>query len=259
MRGAGGGLLAVAGGGDGAQLERELRAAAGRGAAGVLSFGLAGALAPGLGVGDWVVGEGLHAGPDCDLPWVRALAAIFPRSPILSGVGEGDRPDGGGAAQGVEGGPGAKSAPVSSSTALRAVPPADRRLARIWADGSLAATAEAKRQLHARTGALATDMESHIAARVAADHGLPFAILRVISDSAADALPPAFAVAMQPGGGTDYAALIASLATRPGQLPAFVRAARHAMTALRALLRGRVLLGPRFLLPDAGERAADVI
>ena len=40
----------------------------------------------------------------------------------------------------------------------------------------------AKPTLHRTTGALAVDMESHVAARIAARHGLPFAAGRVISD-----------------------------------------------------------------------------
>src|SRR5262249_36882117 len=39
-----------------------------------------------------------------------------------------------------------------------------------------------KRALYAKTRAVAADMESHIAARIAAEHGLPFATLRVIAD-----------------------------------------------------------------------------
>ena len=41
----------------------------------------------------------------------------------------------------------------------------------------------------------------HIAARVAARHDLPFAIIRVISDGADHALPPAALVGMRPDGG----------------------------------------------------------
>ena len=43
---------------------------------------------------------------------------------------------------------------------------------------------KAKAALRATTGADAVDMESHIAARYAEQHSLPFAALRVISDPA---------------------------------------------------------------------------
>ena len=45
-----------------------------------------------------------------------------------------------------------------------------------------------KAALRSETGAAAVDMESHIAAAYAAEAGLPFAALRVISDPATRAL-----------------------------------------------------------------------
>jgi nucleoside phosphorylase len=62
-----------------------------------------------------------------------------------------------------------------------------------------------KRALRAETGALAVDMESHVAARVAARRGLPFAVVRVISDSADEALPPAAQIGMKPDGAWRWA------------------------------------------------------
>ncbi|MGY4344147.1 adenosylhomocysteine nucleosidase [Bradyrhizobium sp. GM7.3] len=61
--------------------------------------------------------------------------------------------------------------------------------------GSLAGAEEVvtgrscKAALHSETGAAAVDMESHIAAAYAAEAGLPFAAVRVISDPAHRALP----------------------------------------------------------------------
>jgi hopanoid-associated phosphorylase len=54
---AGPGVLAIAGGGDGARLEAEIEAACAAGASGVLSIGLCGALARALRPGDWIVGR----------------------------------------------------------------------------------------------------------------------------------------------------------------------------------------------------------
>ncbi|MGC2126717.1 MAG: phosphorylase, partial [Methylovirgula sp.] len=48
-----------------------------------------------------------------------------------------------------------------------------------------------KRALHVATRAVAADTESHIAARVAAAHHLPFAAFRVVADPAERQLPPA--------------------------------------------------------------------
>jgi adenosylhomocysteine nucleosidase len=86
-----------------------------------------------------------------------------------------------------------------------------------------------------RDGALAVDMESHIARRVAARHGLPWLVVRVISDGADRTLPPAALVGMRPDGGIALGAVLASLTRHPGQLPALVRTARDANQAMRAL------------------------
>lgn len=125
--------------------------------------------------------------------------------------------------------------------ALAALPGARR--GRFHADGRLA-DAPAKRALGAG-GALAVDMESHVAARVAAAHGLPFAILRVVSDRIDDEMPPAVLVSMGPRGRTAYARVAASLARHPAQVPAFAAFARHSMACLKVLRDGRARLGPR--------------
>ena len=88
------------------------------------------------------------------------------------------------------------------------------------------------------------DMESHIASRVAAAFGLPFAVARVISDGAAHALPPAAQSGMKPDGRMDIWAVVGSLLADPRQMPALVRTGLDAEKAFRALLRGRQLLGP---------------
>ncbi len=117
---------------------------------------------------------------------------------------------------------------------------------------SMIVTTAAKHALGARTGAVAVDMESHIAARVAKTHGLPFAVARVISDGADHALPVAAQRGMRPDGGMDVLAVLASLLGDPRQLPALIRTALAAETAFRALLRGRQLLGPALGGPDLG-------
>lgn len=81
-------------------------------------------------------------------------------------------------------------------------------------DQPLVATAE-KLSLHGKTQAVAADMESHIAAELAARHRLPFAALRVIADPVERQLPPAALVGMRQDGEIDLAAVIASLARNP--------------------------------------------
>ncbi len=96
---------------------------------------------------------------------------------------------------------------------------------------------------HASGGALVVDMESQVAARFAARRGLPLAVMRVISDSAAHALPPAALVAMQPDGGISTARVLWSLVKNPLQLPALIRTGRGSSRAFKALLRCRGRLG----------------
>ena len=100
---------------------------------------------------------------------------------------------------------------------------------------TIAATVAEKRALAQRTGALAVDMESHVAARVAARPGLRFAALRGISDRATDDLPPAALVGMRPDGGMALGAVLASLARNPAQLPALIRTGRQADRAFSSL------------------------
>lgn len=218
-----------------------------RGISGIISFGLCGALAPGLQVGDWVIGSGVTGGlrSACHPGWTHRLLNTL-RHP--------------------EPNPG--SLPLAAPTP----PDGKARRARsrvrpgltmvkgtvhhgpVFADGALAATPRAKAELHARTGALAIDMESHVAARVAAAHNLPFACLRVVSDRAVDPLPPAFGVAMHPDGSTDIAAILLSLLKDPAQLSAFVRAAGCAARALRRLKAAAMLVGPGLGAPSSTTR-----
>lgn len=105
----------------------------------------------------------------------------------------------------------------------------------IVGNDAIVATAREKRLLSERTGALAVDMESHVAARVAVRKGLPYAALRVISDRAEDDLPPAALVGMRPDGGMALGAVLASLARAPRQLPPLIRTGRQADQAFRGL------------------------
>jgi nucleoside phosphorylase len=68
-------------------------------------------------------------------------------------------------------------------------------------------------------------MESHIAARVAAEHGLPFAVVRVVIDPADQALPAAAEVGLREDGSPNLPAVLQSVAQHPTQLPALMRLA----------------------------------
>lgn len=116
----------------------------------------------------------------------------------------------------------------------------------------IALTPGAKATLFRTTGADAIDLESGIAAELARAHGLPFAVLRVISDETAIGLPAAAAVVLDAAGEVDIAALCLSLVMHPAQLPALMRAASDSRAALRELLRCRDLVGHGLAGPDLG-------
>jgi len=126
---------------------------------------------------------------------------------------------------------------------LAAALPAARRGA-IAGSSRMVVDAAGKAALHQQTAALCVDMESHIAAEVAAACGLPFAALRFISDGADRALPKAAQAGMKPDGGMDLPAVLRSLAGDPRQLPALIRTGREAEAAFKALAAARARLGP---------------
>lgn len=116
-------------------------------------------------------------------------------------------------------------------------------------DGMLIAS-EAKAALHRATKAAAADMESHIAARAAARHDIPFATIRAVSDTAERTLPKAVLAGMKPDGGANLAGVLGELARRPWEAPALIRTGLEAEAAFRALLGCRQRLGGALGLPD---------
>jgi uridine phosphorylase len=194
------GIVVVAGGGDPIGLRAKLEQAA-AGAAGIVSYGMAGALADGLAIGDWVVGDRLSGAIElaCDPDWRDALLARLPGA----------------------------------------------RKGGFFADGRMIDTVAEKLALGERHGCLAVDMESHVAGAVAAERGLPFAIVRCVSDGARHLLPHAITVSMRADGGVDSKAMLRSLAARPGQVADVARTTAGFAKAMRELKRGAVRIGPR--------------
>jgi hopanoid-associated phosphorylase len=115
-----------------------------------------------------------------------------------------------------------------------------------------------KRRLHEDTGTVAVDMESHIAARIAAKFGVPFAACRVIIDPAERTLPPAALVGMRSDGRTDIAAVVRSLLRQPQQALALMRVIADARAARSALFRGRRKLGAGLGFPHSAELQFDL-
>ena len=126
----------------------------------------------------------------------------------------------------------------------------------IGADAPIAEPVE-KRQLHLRTGAVAVDTESHVAARIAAAHRIPFAACRAVIDPAHSLLPPAAVFGLRHDGTADVIKVLRSVMRQPSQLPALARTALDARTAGAALRRGRRLLGAGLGFPYFEELALD--
>ncbi len=209
---AGPGVVTLAGGGVTGTLAARIESALSAGLHGIISIGIAGALDPSLRVGEVVVASAVSANP---------------LAPVEGGGTVGRR---------------------WMERLSLAFPEARPGL--VAGSDTMLTDAAAKAALHAATGALCVDMESHIAAAVAARRGLPFVALRVISDGADRALPRAAQAGMRPDGGMDIGAVLKSLAADPRQLPALIRTGMEAEAAFRALLRGRDRLGPALGFAD---------
>lgn len=219
------GVVALSGGGGVERLAAMLETAMADGPVGVISFGIAGGLAPDLKPGATILGRRVLDGEtrfEADPAWIRRLAAALPHATVaaIAGVDE------------------------------------------------AVADADAKRLLHRAGGAVAVDMESHVAARIAARHGLPFAALRVVADPAERSLPRAAMAGMRPDGSADINAVLRALARAPHELPALLRVAADARAAFAALRSSRFALHesgsgsdqaegrPAMIIPDRpGSRA----
>ena len=133
-----------------------------------------------------------------------------------------------------------------------------RRCVRVAAGDTMITSPADKKALRRVTEAAIVDMESHHVARAAAARGLPFAVLRAVSDPADSALPLSAQVGLKANGDADIGAVLRALIIRPGELLALIRTAREASLAFRALGYARHLLGPGLGGPDVGEHLVDV-
>lgn len=163
---------------------------------GVISFGVAGGLDPQLKSGAVVIATEVMAG---DRRWPAAEALS---EELIAGAGVGRQTVFRGGLVGVE--------KVVTGQAGKAA-------------------------LRSETGAAAVDMESHIAAAYAAEAGLPFAALRVVSDPASRALPELATTAIKPNGDIDLGKVLRGIARNPLTIRALVSTGRDFNRALRSL------------------------
>jgi adenosylhomocysteine nucleosidase len=203
----------------------QLRMSVRRGCDGIMSFGIAGGLAPNLPPGTCIVGRNIiadHGRYATNHGWAAAL--------METALAATDR-----------------------SAAIRHVVFGD-----IAGSEVPVACTKAKRLLHEKTGAAAVDLESHVAARIAAEHRIPFAAFRIVTDPYDRALPPAAMVATRADGTVDVMAVVRSLIRCPTQLSTLFRLALDSWTARQSLVPSRRFLGPSLGLPDLREHLLDV-
>lgn len=172
----------------------------GRGAAELVSFGVAGALDPSLECGavfvaTEVIDEDGSSYP-CDQEWQRR---IWSRADDDHTAG------------------------LESGILLSAAQPV--------------ITPSQKGQLHTSFGARVVDMETAAIAAVAHQHDLPFIALRVVLDTADAIIPPAALAGMSQDGRTDPWGTLAALVRRLGDLPDLLKLARADGRARKALAR----------------------
>jgi hopanoid-associated phosphorylase len=203
-------VKAVIGGGREDRLATLLHEALDPETRGLISFGIAGALRPGLKPGAIVIGTSvLHNSGRmyfADTRWSDRLFEALPK---------------------------AESGPVAGSS-------------------TIIATRDEKNAIYLKSGAFAADMESHVVAQIAAERGLPFAVLRVIADPSTLSLPPAAVNGLNPDGSPNIPAVLKSLATQPSQLWDIIRIAGATRRAMKSLLRCHRLLGPGLGCADLG-------
>ena len=109
------------------------------------------------------------------------------------------------------------------------------RTGAVYGSDEMVLSALDKAKLRERGGAVLVDMESHVAAKVAAARGLPLAVVRVVSDKATVSLPEAVRAGLAEDGSMDLMGVLGALARDPGQLPALIRTGRDAGRAFKAL------------------------
>ena len=205
----------VAAGGNPARLAELLEREIARGADGLMSFGIAGALVAGVANGTCIVAREVvvrGARIATHSRWTSNLARCLPHALVRDVVGH----------------------------------------------DTIAATPQEKGALHARTRAAAVDNESHVVADLAHAHGIPFAVLRVVSDPVHRGLPHAAQIGLTEQGRPDVGAVLRALIARPRDIVPLARTGVDAARALRALSAARRCLGAGLGYPDLGELLVDV-
>jgi len=95
----------------------------------------------------------------------------------------------------------------------------------VWGSETLIATAREKRALYEKSRCLIVDMESQCAAQIAAEAGLPLAVLRVVCDSATMDVPPVVMAAIAEDGSINIFRALGHVARGTGRALAVLKKA----------------------------------
>ncbi len=179
-----------------------------QGCRGLLSFGLAGGIAPTLTAGDLIIPkdvittDGRRFVPDA--AWLNGL-----QDKLAKGI--------------------------------------DINVSSLAGSNCAVTTVAAKRALRDSTGAVAVDLESHAVADLASASGVPFLVVRAVAD-AYDRTVPGWIVnkGVDENGQIRPLPLLAALASRPYTLPALIVLAGDSRKAFATLRRVALLAGPGF-------------
>ena len=198
-------LRVACSGGSAERAHAEATRLAAEGAVALVSFGLAGGLAPDLRAGDLLLPEAVRtphgASIATDPRW---------RERLRTRLETGGLRHAGGALAGSE---------------------------------RVVATLSDKQALAETTGAVAVDMESHEVAAAAGAAGIPFLVIRAIADPSDRVVPQAALEALRPDGRVRVLATLGGVIRQPGQLITLLRLARDSAAALATLRRVGALGG----------------
>jgi hypothetical protein len=114
----------------------------------------------------------------------------------------------------------------------------------LYSARTVSVTAADKRATHLRWGAVAVDMETAAVARVAQQNRIPFAVIRVVIDTAADSLPRAALVGIDARGRLRPGPLARALVGRPQEWGDLWRLSRQLRLSQAVLKRVRVHSAP---------------
>jgi adenosylhomocysteine nucleosidase len=107
--------------------------------------------------------------------------------------------------------------------------------ANVWASETLIVKARDKQIVHDQSECYAADMESLAVAEAATQAGIPFAVLRVIADTADMDLPPAARVPLRDDGRINLGKILLNILIHPLQLYALLKLGQNTTKAMNAL------------------------